>query len=72
MKSLRMTARFAGPVMSPLGKRTVSKADADLVREYGVGVIDCSWAKVDETAIARLKAPNARLRMFAFFPNEQD
>jgi pre-rRNA-processing protein TSR3 len=48
-------------LLSPLGKRTVSKADAPIVAEFGVGVIDCSWARVDETDIPRLKAPNARL-----------
>lgn len=46
---------------SPTGKSTVSKADRVLVEEKGIGVVDCSWAKIDETPIHKIKGSHFRL-----------
>jgi ribosome biogenesis protein Tsr3 len=43
------------PIRSPNGKRTVSPADRDIVATSGIGVIDCSWAKLEEIPFARMR-----------------
>ena len=52
---MRPGQAFHGIVLSPVGTRSVSRADADLIRESGMSVIDCSWARLDEIPFERLK-----------------
>ena len=39
---------FPGVILSPSGTRSVSQEDADLIRNKGLAVVDCSWNKLDE------------------------
>ena len=55
IKTMRPGQAFHGIVLSPVGTRSVSRADADLIRESGMSVIDCSWARLDEIPFERLK-----------------
>lgn len=61
IKSLKIKQRFPGLVLSPTGEKCVSPEDKDIVETKGIAVVDCSWAKIDETPIAALKPTNARL-----------
>lgn len=38
----------------------VSPTDRDIVQDYGCAVVDCSWARVEETPFSRMKTPNPR------------
>ena len=31
-----------------MGRSCMSAEDGDLIREYGLAVVDCSWARLDE------------------------
>ena len=55
IRTLRPGQAHHGIVLSPAGTKSVSAADADLIRESGLSVIDCSWARLDEIPFARLK-----------------
>merc|ERR1712048_1058380 len=44
-----------------MGTKYLSNSDAEIVRENGVAVIDCSWAKHDSTPFSRMKCGNPRL-----------
>ena len=55
IRTLRPGQAFHGVVLSPMGTSSVSRADLDLIRESGMSVIDCSWARLDEIPFARLK-----------------
>ncbi|CAO3678936.1 unnamed protein product [Umbelopsis vinacea] len=57
LKTLKVTQRFRGIVASPVGEKAVSPADRHLVEQFGVAVVDCSWAKIDEVPFSRIKSP---------------
>ena len=61
IKELRLGNRFPGLCLSPLGKSTVSPADREVMHNSGISVIDCSWARIDETPFGRMKSAHPRL-----------
>ena len=65
VKELRTTQRFPGLCLTPSATQVVSPADREIVREHGLGVVDCSWAKLDDVPFARLRAGCERLCTFA-------
>ena len=61
IRTLKPGAAFHGIVLSPMGTRSVSAEDADIIRESGMSVIDCSWARLDEIPFSRLKGESRLL-----------
>ncbi|CAJ0904574.1 11325_t:CDS:2 [Entrophospora sp. SA101] len=45
----------------PQGQRAVSPADKDIIKDFGIAVIECSWAKLDDVPFTKLKANHNRL-----------
>lgn len=41
----------------------VSPSDKSIVEQYGVSVIDCSWANVDQLPVEKLRGKYERLRI---------
>ncbi|KAK9096784.1 hypothetical protein Sjap_022281 [Stephania japonica] len=60
-KELRVTNGFGGIVLSPVGTQCVSKEDHQLMKRKGLGVVDCSWARLDDVPFAKLRCPAPRL-----------
>ncbi|PVV03678.1 hypothetical protein BB560_001836 [Smittium megazygosporum] len=54
----------------PVGTRTVSPEDKDIILKYGVGTIDCSWARIDEVPFQSIKAKNNRLLPYLVAANQ--
>ncbi len=44
-----------------MATQVVSAADADSVRSSGVAVVDCSWARLEETPFGHMKSAKPRL-----------
>ena len=58
-KSLQITPICtSGLVLSPFGEQAVSPQDKDIVDTKGISVIDCSWAKIEELPMSKLKKGN--------------
>lgn len=47
----------------------MSSADEEIIRVHGIAVVDCSWAKLEETPFSKMKAPNPRLLPFLVAAN---
>eukprot|EP00897_Mesotaenium_endlicherianum_P004003 jgi/Mesen1/3630/ME000020S03165 len=61
MWEMRVQQRFPGVVLSPVGQKCVSREDADIIRERGLGVVDCSWARLEDVPFGNLKSAAPRL-----------
>lgn len=61
ISNLRLGQSFAGLVLSPIGTKCVSPTDKEIIETSGIAVVDCSWAKIDETPFRKMKSPHPRL-----------
>ncbi|CAH1398128.1 unnamed protein product [Nezara viridula] len=69
IKTLRLQQRFNGIVLSPMGIKCISPMDKEIVERFGAAVVDCSWAKIEETPFEQMKTSNPRLLPFLVAAN---
>lgn len=56
-------------MLTPVGTNCVSPKDRSIIETSGIGVVDCSWAKIDETPFNKMKSPAPRLLPFLIAAN---
>jgi pre-rRNA-processing protein TSR3 len=61
VRTLRMSQTFKGIILSPVGTLCLSPGDRDVVIAHGVAVIDCSWAKLQDTPFKKMHGGFPRL-----------
>lgn len=69
ISTVRNFRSFKGILLSPRGTQTISPADAELVSSKGIGVIDCSWARLDDVDFRKMPFRNGRLLPFLVAAN---
>jgi pre-rRNA-processing protein TSR3 len=69
IETLRLGARFNGIILSPMGTKCVSPEDKEIIDQNGLAVIDCSWAKLNETPFSKMRGNNPRLLPFFLASN---
>ncbi|CBK23127.2 uncharacterized protein [Blastocystis hominis] len=69
LKAIRVNVPFHGLVLSPFGTKAVSIEDLDVIKQYGTSAIDCSWARIDEIPLGKLKNGVHRLLPFLVAAN---
>ena len=60
---------FGGVVLTPKGRKLVSPADYNVIKSYGLCVVDCSWARLDEVPFSKIKSPYDRILPFLIAAN---
>ncbi|EER43677.1 RLI and DUF367 domain-containing protein [Histoplasma capsulatum var. duboisii H88] len=61
MRELQIGQKFAGVVISPNAKRTISPADNELLEQYGAAVVECSWVRTQEVPWSKIGGKCERL-----------
>lgn len=69
VETLKLGARFNGIILSPMGKKSLSIEDKELVDQFGLAVIDCSWKKLNDTPFSKMKGEHLRLLPFFIAAN---
>ncbi|PLW44912.1 hypothetical protein PCASD_09145 [Puccinia coronata f. sp. avenae] len=61
MTELRVGQRFRGIVLSPEGTVPVSPTDLNQIEKFGIAVVECSWARLEEIPFQKIRSSGDRL-----------
>lgn len=61
IRSLKLGERFNGIILTPSAGQCVAPSDREIIDKYGVAVVDCSWARIEETPFSKMKGQHPRL-----------
>ncbi|KNZ61805.1 ribosome biogenesis protein TSR3 [Puccinia sorghi] len=60
MAELRVGQRFRGIVLSPEGTIPVSPRDLGQIEKFGIAVVECSWARLEEIPFQKMRSSGDR------------
>jgi pre-rRNA-processing protein TSR3 len=68
-QSMPLKQPFRGLVLSPQGTKAISPADTNILEQFGMSLIDCSWARLEEIPFRHMQAGHHRLLPFLVAAN---
>uniref|UniRef100_T1JGU4 18S rRNA aminocarboxypropyltransferase n=1 Tax=Strigamia maritima TaxID=126957 RepID=T1JGU4_STRMM len=69
VKIIRLQQRFGGIVLTPTATKCIAPEDKSLISEHGIAVVDCSWARLEDTPFSKLKCGHPRLLPYLLASN---
>ena len=69
VRSIGLNYKWRGLILTPKATQAASRADKDIVAQFGCCVVDASWARIDEIPFHRIRGPNERLLPFLYASN---
>ncbi|KAF2156797.1 DUF367-domain-containing protein [Myriangium duriaei CBS 260.36] len=69
MRSLGMTQKHPGVVISPNAKTLVSRADKQILEQHGAAVVEASWNRIQEINFSRIGGKHERLLPYLIAAN---
>lgn len=69
MRSLGMNQKHPGVVISPNAKTLVSRADSEILEQYGAAVVEASWKRIQEVNFSRIGGKHERLLPYLIAAN---
>lgn len=69
VKTLKLTQKFNGVVLTPMATKCLGPDDKEIIESCGLGVVDCSWAKLAETPFSKMKSGHPRLLPYLIATN---
>ena len=70
IKEISIQQKFKGIVLTPDAEQAISPSDRDLIDRFGLAVVDCSWAKLDEVPFHKLPHSANRLLPYLVAANQ--
>lgn len=70
IKNMRVGQKFQGVIVSPNGQGVVCPNDLEVVEQFGVAVVECSWARLDEIPFNKIGGKHERLLPYLVAANQ--
>ncbi|GAB6020384.1 ribosome bioproteinsis protein tsr3, variant 3 [Chamberlinius hualienensis] len=61
IRSLRLQQRFPGIVLTPSADKCIGPDDRHIIKDMGLAVVDCSWARIPEIPFSKMRVGYPRL-----------
>ena len=61
ISELSLSQHFGGVVLSPMATQCIGPEDSAIVASNGLAVVDCSWARLEDTPFAKIRSSHPRL-----------
>ena len=69
LQSLKLSQRWSGVVLTPMGKQCISKYDREIIQSNGICVVDCSWNQLQSIPFKKIHSTHERILPYLIAAN---